>query len=244
MAVEAETTWKGVASTLGLAQSSTPRLRRHAARLGLDTSHFTGRRRWSDVDLKSAVASSSSWSELLHRLDVGDTSETRLYVKGHAARLGVDVGRLNGARRVVPTTWECVTRPVNVGKHLRLAAESIAVAWFTMRRMTVAIPTEAMPYDLVVWFAHGPQRVQVKSGAYRRSDGSWKVSVGQRPYVLDATAETAPYNLDGLDYFFIIDGDGLIYLLPSSDVAGRTSINVGGYMQHRVGTASSLLERN
>lgn len=244
LAIRSQTTWKGVASTLGLSQSSTPRLKRHATRLGLDTSHFTGRRGWSDLDLKSAVSRSSSWAELLQRLDVSDTSETRLYLKGHAARLGLDTGRLTGSRTISPTAWDCLTAPVDLVAHLRSAAESIAVAWFTLRRMPVAIPASVMPYDLVVWFAHDAQRVQVKSGAYRRSDGSWRVGIGRRPYSLDSTAKSAPYDPEELDYFFIVDGDGLIYLIPSSELVGRTSINVGSYVQHRVGAASSLFSRS
>lgn len=138
MAIASEATWKGVAAALALSQSSTPRLKRHAARLGLDTSHFTGRRRWSDLDLKAAVADASSWSELLQRLDVGDTTETRLYVKGHAARLGLDVTRFSGARRVSQLAREQLHAPLNVPTHLREAAESIAIAWFTLRGVPVA----------------------------------------------------------------------------------------------------------
>lgn len=86
--------------------------------------------------------------------------------------------------------------------------------------------------------------MQVKSSAYRRSDGSWTVDVGHRPYALDTTAESVPYRSDALDYYFIVDGDGFVYLVPSADLAGRTSINIGGYTRYRIGTAASLLERS
>lgn len=44
-----------------------------------------------------------------------------------------------------------------------------------------------------------------------------------------------------MDYFFIVDGAGALYLIPSSVLGGRTRINVGAYAAYRVGDASSLL---
>jgi hypothetical protein len=43
-----------------------------------------------------------------------------------------------------------------------------------------------------------------------------------------------------LDYFFIIDGDGAVYLIPSQVLAGRTGIYVRMYANYCVGDASSL----
>jgi hypothetical protein len=60
---------------LGLCVTSAGSIRivkRHVARLGLDTSHFTGQRRWSDAQLRRAVASAYSWPELL--IELGSTA--------------------------------------------------------------------------------------------------------------------------------------------------------------------------
>jgi hypothetical protein len=59
-AVAAETSWRAVARVLGLAQSSTNGIKRHATRLNVDTSHFSGKRRWSEGDLVRAVDKASS----------------------------------------------------------------------------------------------------------------------------------------------------------------------------------------
>ncbi len=67
------------------------------------------------------------------------------------------------------------------------------------------------------------------------------MTIGQRPYALDKTAGRTAYDPDSLDFFFIIDGDYLIYLIPSAVVAGRLAINVGAYRSFLVGDASSLL---
>jgi hypothetical protein len=44
-----------------------------------------------------------------------------------------------------------------------------------------------------------------------------------------------------IDYYFIVVGDGGLYLLPSFVVGGMTSINIGAYEAYRVGDASSLV---
>ena len=68
MAVSASRSWRGVMRELGLCVTSAGSLRvvkRRAALLGLDTSHFTGQRTWSDAALKRAAAHTHSWNELL-----------------------------------------------------------------------------------------------------------------------------------------------------------------------------------
>ena len=82
---------------LGLCVTSPGSIRivkRHVARLSLDTSHFTGQRRWSDAQLRRAVASSYSWAELLLELGLHGNADDRTRVKAHAVRLGLDLSRL------------------------------------------------------------------------------------------------------------------------------------------------------
>jgi hypothetical protein len=81
----------------------------------------------------------------------------------------------------------------------------------------------------------------VKSSAYKPSDGSYVAMISQRPYALDKSARRLPYEPDALDYFFVIDGDGLLYLIPMVAVAGRAAISVGAYRKYLVGDCSSLL---
>ena len=87
---------------LGLCVTSAGAIRvvkRHVARLGLDTSHFTGQRRWSDAQLRRAAAAAYSWSELT--LDLGlvpNSADERTRIKAHAIRLGLDLSRLDAPR--------------------------------------------------------------------------------------------------------------------------------------------------
>jgi hypothetical protein len=125
---------------------------------------------------------------------------------------------------------------------LRAAAPSIAVAWFTMRGFAVSIPVEPQVYDLLVTAPDGVHRVQVKTTTSRTTNGTWQVSVGQRPYSKDRSVGRAPYDPQSLDDFFVVDGLGAIYLIPSAVVAGRTGLYLSAYQRYRMGDASSLIE--
>jgi hypothetical protein len=242
-AVASQRSWRGTARALGLRATSAGAIRtlkRHAYRLALDTSHFTHQRLWSDRQLRGAIEEGETWSEVLHLLGLSDRADARVRVKGHAVRLGLDIGHLQ-PRAVDPPagTW------LDLQPHrsaLRTAAEPLAIAWFALRDIPVAVPAQPCAYDLVATLPSGARRIQVKSSTHRDRSGTWRVGLGQRPYVLDKTARRIPYDPDEVDDFFIVDGDGVLYLVPSSVVAGRTAIHVGPYRAYRVGDASSLLQ--
>jgi hypothetical protein len=104
------------------------------------------------------------------------------------------------------------------------------------------LPIEPQEYDLLVTTRTGIQRVQVKTCAARDSKGRWQVGVGRRPYVLDKSAGKMPYDPDSLDLFFVVLGNGSIYVIPSSVLAGRVGIDAETYARYRVGDASSLMQ--
>ncbi len=73
-AVAAATNWRDVMRALGLRADSAGAIRivkRHVIGLGLDTSHFRGKRTWSETQLRRAVIDAQSWDELLTRLGAG-----------------------------------------------------------------------------------------------------------------------------------------------------------------------------
>jgi hypothetical protein len=206
----------------------------------LDSSHFTGQRKWTDVQLRRAVADGSSWSEVIHQLRMFDNGENRVRLKGHAARLGLDVCHLEASpRQQLPTA--ILDQPPEPA-WLRTAAPAIAMAWFGLRGWAVALPIEPQEYDLLVTMPAGVQRVQVKSTTCRSMRNGWQVGVGRRPYNLDKTAGKAPYDPDTVDLFFIVDGDGGIHLIPASVLGGRVGITLDSYAEYRVGDAVSLLK--
>jgi hypothetical protein len=83
-------------------------------------------------------------------------------------------------------------------------------------------------------------RVQVKTTTHYSKNG-WMISVGRRPYSIRKDAPLIPYDPDVIDYFFIIDGDLNVYLIPSRVIAGRVSLLLRTYTKYIVGNASGLL---
>lgn len=241
-AIENSTSWRAVARTLGLKATSASVVRTikaRANRIGADTSHFTNQRRWTDDQLREAVTRATCWPEVLTELGVVDNPGDRLRVRGNAARLGLDYAHLAAAE---PTAADgAVAGSPDKLEALRVAAPSIAMAWFALRGCPVSLPVEPQVYDLLVMAEEGIQRVQVKSCTRPDAKGRWQVGVGRRPYVLDKSARKVPYDPDSLDQFFVVLGDGSLFLIPIAAVAGRTQIYAHNYLSYRVGDASSLL---
>ena len=131
-AVAAATSWRGVMRELGLNPANggmTRTIRRRAALLGLDASHFRGNRSWSDAVLRQAVTEGRTWEEVLRTLGLRtQTGGGRALVKAHALRLGLDVSHLG---RPAPHIADpCALEPDLA--HLRRAAESLAATWFIL----------------------------------------------------------------------------------------------------------------
>ncbi len=214
-------------------------LKKHAERLALDTAHFTGQRQWSDRKLREVMRDATCWADVFAGLGVSDGAESRVRIKGHAMRLGLDCTALrpSDSPRPAAEPLKLPERP----EMLRAAAPALAMAWFTLHGCAVALPMAPEVYDLLVTTTNGIQRVQVKSSERPGRDGHWPVGIGRRPYVLDKSATKMPYDPDDIDLFFIVLGNGSLYVIPSSVVAGRVSIYADTYAQYRVGDASSLL---
>jgi hypothetical protein len=181
-AVAASRSWRGVMRELGLCVTSAGSIKvvkRHVVRLGLDTSHFTGQRRWSDAQLRRALANAYSWPEVFTELRLLGSGDDRTRVKAHAVRLGLDLSRLEGLGA------DAVAQPVFKPdmKHLREAGTAIALMWFLLCGYNASIPIEPALYDLLVSMPDGIKRVQVKTTTYNKA--GWAVSVGRRPYSTD-----------------------------------------------------------
>jgi hypothetical protein len=239
-AVAAATSWRGVMRELGLnpANGGTTRtIRRRAAWLGLDTSHFRGNRSWSDAVLRQALTEGRTWEEVLTTLGLSARAGgERTLVKAHALRLGLDVSHLGGSAR--PATDPCELEPDLA--HLRRAAESLAAAWFRLCGRNVAFPAEPENYDLLVDMPGGLKRVQVKTTTFKSKDG-WLVQIGRRPYSKGNNALLVPYDPEIVELFFIVDGDLAMYLIPSRVVAGRVQILLRTYSNFIVGNAAGLM---
>lgn len=104
-ALSASKSWRGVLRELGLVTSSSATMRSvraEADRLGLDYSHFVGQRRWTDAEIRAAIAESESWTAVTARLGVEADAGASL-IKGHAARIGADTTHLRVTSRASTT---------------------------------------------------------------------------------------------------------------------------------------------
>jgi hypothetical protein len=164
-------------------------MRQRAERLGIDTSHFAGQRRWAG---RPSVACESWFSGLQPR-----------------------------------------------SSKIRDAGAAIAAAWFLLRGCSSSIPIEPTHYDLLVSAPDGIKRIQVKTTTFNGKDG-WVVQVARRPYSAGNQARLIPYDTKSLDFFFILDGELNVYLIPCEVIAGRVTLVLRCYTAYIVGNAAGL----
>ncbi len=219
-------------------------VRRRATELNLDSSHFRGKRRWSDAQLKQAVAECRSWDELFSRLGLSVGHGTMPHINSHTVRLGLDtshLGRLshNGRQPAEPPAHASdLTAQL---KYLRLAAGALAATWFMLRGCAVSFPAEPTIYDLLADTPQGIMRVQVKTTTSATKNG-WQVGVGHHPDTHSKKkGHILAYSPDEIDLFFIVDGDMTMYLIPSRAIAGRVGILLRTYRKYIVGNVQGLL---
>ncbi len=212
------------------------RIKADVGRLGLDVSHFKGSRTWDDAQLKRAVLEALSWDDVFASLGLRTpTKATRTRIQGHAIRLRLDLGHLETPTSQVSdlTAWQL--DPMR----LRDAAAPLAAAWFMVRGCTVAFPVEQAVYDLLVHSGAEMHRVQVKTTT--TSGAAGQVVVSHRPYSAGNLGPRMPYDPKAIDYFFIIDGDYNLYLIPSRVIAGRVGLVLRAYKSYIIGNAGGSL---
>jgi PD-(D/E)XK endonuclease len=247
-AIKASTNWRSVMLLLGFGERSRSAgairiVRRRATELDLDSSHFRGKRRWSDAQLRQAVVESQSWQEVLSRLGLSTGNGTTPHVKSHAVRLDLDTSHLNKLShdgRLPAEPPAPVTDLKAQLKYLRVAAGTVAAAWFALRGCGVSLPIEPMEFDLLARTPGGISRVQVKTTTFYGKYG-WMASVGHHPDTHSKKGHVLAYDPDEIDLFFIVDGDMTMYLIPSRAIAGRVRILLRTYRKYIVGNAQGLL---
>lgn len=233
--------WRDVIRALGIltnSESVNRRIKKDVLRLGIDVSHFKGTRTWNDAQLIRAVADAKSWDEVYTALGLLTPSKgTRVRVEGNAMRLGLDLKHLDVRAAKLATEAKWQVDPMR----LRDCAAPLAAAWFMTRSCTVSFPQEGAVYDLIVDPPNGPiLRVQVKS-TIRKPSELGTVGVSHRPYSVKNLGPRLPYDPKVIDYFFIVDGECNLYLIPSQVIAGKLEITLRTYKEYIVGNVNGLL---
>ncbi|HKC30067.1 MAG TPA: group I intron-associated PD-(D/E)XK endonuclease [Jatrophihabitans sp.] len=199
--------------------------RRRADALGLDYTHFTGQRTWSDRELARALASATTWAQALDALGLASNNGRSLAtVRAHALRLGLATEHLKPVR---PRTDSPAVREPRL-EYLRRAGPLLAAAWFTLRGYEVAWPLEPCRYDLVVTADARHQRVQVKTTA------QLGCTAGTASISSSRDSGRAVYGPDEVDLFFVIDHELNAFLIPLAAVAGYTRIQLNHYGAYQI----------
>jgi len=116
-------------------------------------------------------------------------------------------------------------------RRLRFAAIGRAIAWFAERGCVVSTPVEPAVYDLLV--DAGPEdlyKVQVKSSTSAQREVGFSRSGydNTRPNRTSAGfVRRTPYTPGDVDYFFVVLGDGSLYLIPYDVIGQRLSARLG-----------------
>ncbi|ROR66611.1 hypothetical protein EDD26_2003 [Agrococcus jenensis] len=231
VAIAAASSWRGVLRQLGLAGTSgnaIRALRSRADRVGADYEHFRGQRRWSDAQITEAVRVARKWSDVVERLDLQSDAALATVI-GHAARIGLDVARLDVRSPALPRH-----APTPQLRHLARAGALLAASWYSLCGWDVSWPLEPSRYDLLVNDGATVRRVQVKTTTVRVAD-SWKV------YLSTAGRERKTYSAHEIDEFFVIDGDLNCYLIPLASVGGLQAIHLRAYESFRLPSAWRIL---
>jgi PD-(D/E)XK endonuclease len=198
---------------------------------GIDHSHFTGQRRWSDRQLVRAVESARTWREVMEQLGLIDNATNLRAVRTHLLRLRVDASHLNEkARSAAPR------QPEPQLAHLRTAGPTLAAAWFMLRGYHVLWPLEPCRYDLAVQADGAIQRIQVKTATYC-DQGTFMAQLANSR----RAGHRELYDVDEIDSFFVIDAQLNAYLIPFADVAGYRSISLRNYRAYLVGETGNWL---
>ncbi|ORW00015.1 group I intron-associated PD-(D/E)XK endonuclease [Mycobacterium kyorinense] len=224
-AVGASHSWRGVLRALGLSATSAAAMRSvrgHTDRLGLDYSHFTGQRRWTDRQLEAAIASATSWTQVAEMLGLAGGSSTTT-IRGHAVRLGLDTAHLAPPRKPQPPAGLMRPQQANLAR----AGPLMAAAWFELCGHAVSWPLEPCRYDLLVWMGTTAERIQIKTTTVKQGT-SWTV------WISNTGKERRTYDPDEIDRFFVVDGDFDYYLIPVSAVGGLTAIQLSAYRDYRL----------
>jgi len=225
-AVAESHSWRGVLRYLGLPATSASALRTARAdadQLGLNYEHFRGSRTWTEEQLRNAVSQSRTWEQVCQALGLSGGATTA-HLRGHATRLGYDFSHFRSRQRG-PIALAEVHKP-DLTRLPRTGA-LLAAAWFELCGYSVAWPLEPCRYDLLASMDDRTERIQVKTTRHR-SGASWIVRLATTRKVVHT------YDPDEIDYFFVVDGDFNLYLIPIHVVGGLHNIQLSAYTDFRV----------
>lgn len=101
-----------------------------------------------------------------------------------------------------------------------------AIGWFTSQGFTVCVPlTDSQKFDLVVEFADGLKKVQVKTAYYKRKhyEVTIQTSGGNKSRYTHNQFDNSL-----VDYLFVLTEEDHKYLIPAKDVSAKKILTLCG----------------
>ena len=101
-----------------------------------------------------------------------------------------------------------------------------AIGWFTSQGFTVCVPlTDSQKFDLVVEFADGLKKVQVKTAYYKRKhyEVTIQTSGGNKSRYTHNQFDNSL-----VDYLFVLTEEAHKYLIPAKDVSAKKILTLCG----------------
>lgn len=126
-----------------------------------------------------------------------------------------------GDRRPHGTLWRANPREQG------LLGLTDAIEWFGHRGWPISVPLiDSQPYDLVVDDGVRLHRVQVKTTTYRSTYGVFVVSLATRGGN-QSFHSSRDFDPAGCDLVYVLTDARDRYLIPSSSIRARTTLNLG-----------------
>lgn len=109
----------------------------------------------------------------------------------------------------------------------------VAIGWFSSKGYSVSVPlTDSQDYDLVVEMNGKFCAVQVKTTFHTTEYGVYQANLRVFGGNRSGTGKIKYFNTTStIDYIFVLTERGDMYLIPSSDVTSKATINLGEAME-------------
>ncbi len=176
---------------------------------------------------------------MARKIGAGRDKSTVGTMKEIAVRMGLDASHFQPER--VDRVYTSVPLPDQSFANFGLEAEYLAAAWFVSRGFRVSVAASGLPYDLIVDRCGEVQRVQVKSTTtVPFANGNVVVVLSHLSPSRGAGTNRRKqcYALTDVDLFFVLTGEGHVFLIPLRDVEKMKSLLVGPkspYYVHTIG---------
>ncbi len=106
-----------------------------------------------------------------------------------------------------------------------------AIAYFTMKGYTVAIPlTDSQQYDLIVDIDGKLSRVQVKTTRFK-GRGSYEISLSIKGGNRSSTGKLHRFDRSQVDHLFVLTEDGGSYFIPTSAIENTCALRLTERLQ-------------